>query len=345
MKTNIKHYIFSQLWEATRDILPVDIDICGEFSEEQIDTKKFEELFPDVALSTVALISTNLAEQGLIISLQNLCDFKLTEAFERSLIVFTADLSLIDDNFRSKYIVNSTEINKTKIQFPESENFELKPIKWSELLNKPSSENFYQKIEALQQEYPEAIIYGLYDPWQDIAKEIKHKGLSFDSAQEEKIKDHYSKSIDTSDLLLTIQECIDEKLDELKNLTLRLALSQASGSIKIGPNEKISIKVNLDPIRLNEDFSIEESAELLNVGSGHWICDTDDMVLVAESKDIPGDAHDHYCNTEIKGDFFVFPNCSESPAVDTNAPFYVIPMHRLGQGDVDDLLRHITNQY
>ena len=339
MKTHIKHYLFEKLWNATRDILPYEVEIKSEFYEQEIDTQKFEQLFPSVALSTVALISTKLAETGIIISLQNLCDFKLTEAFEKSLIVFTIDLTQVDVNFRTHLISESVE------KEPDDEPLEIKPIKWSNLLEVSDSEDFNQKIESIEKEYPNSIVYGLFNPWENVITELTLKGFSLTSDQKEQIEQSYLDFIETSDLLISLNEVTQEKMDQFKTLAMRHVIGSGPGSLKIGPNKNIKLKVRLEPICFDEDYSVEEAAEVLNVSSDSWICDTRDMVLIAESIDIPPDCHEPECNVEINGDFFIFSNCQDKPLVDTTSQFYVIPMHRLADEDADSILRNIYSSY
>lgn len=339
MKTNIKHYLFNQLWNTTRDILPYEVEIRSEFLEQEIDDKKFEELFPEVSLSTVAMISTKLAESGIIISLKNLSDYKLTEAFEKSLMIFTIDLSQIADNFRT-HLISPKAVSKE----PE-DSIEIKPIKWSSLLEISESENFNNKIKALEDTHPDSIVYGMFNPWENVIVELIHKGFSLTSEQKQQIKENYLDFFETSDLTLSVQEVIQEKLDEFKTLATRHVLNQSAGSLKVGPNEGITLKLNLEPIRLSEDFTLEESAELLGVCHDHWLCETNDLVLLAESKDTPKENHENYCSVEMKGDFFIFPNCQDHPEVDTTAQFYVIPMHRLDESESNGLLDHILSNY
>lgn len=339
MKTNIKHYLFNQLWNTTRDILPFEVVIRSEFLEQEIDTKKFEQLFPEVSLSTVAMISTKLAESGIIISLNNLCDLKLTEAFEKSLMVFTIDLSQIADNFRTHLISPKSASQDS------GENFEIKPIKWSTLFEVSESEKFNNKIKELEDAYPDSIVYGSFNPWENVIVELTHKGFSLTPDQKEQIKEKYLDFFETSDLLISVQEVIQEKLDEFKSLATRHILNQSAGSLKVGPNEGITLKLNLEPIRLGEDFALEDAAELLGVCHDHWLCETNDLVLLAESKEIPKDNHENYCQAEMKGDFFIFPNCQDKPEVDTTTQFYVIPMHRLDESESNALLDHILSNY
>ena len=339
MKTNIKHYLFNQLWNTTRDILPYEVEIKSEFLEQEIDNNKFEELFPDVSLSTVALISNKLAESGIIISLQNLCDFKLTEAFEKSLMIFTIDLSQIVDSFRT-HLISPKSVPKVS-----DENFEIKPIKWSNLLEISESESFNNKVKEIEDGYPDSVIYGMFNPWENVIVELRHKGFTLTPEQKEQIKERYLDFIETSDLSITVQEVIQEKLDDFKTLATRHILNQSAGLLKLGPNEGVTLKLNLEPIRLAEDFTIEESAGLLGVCHDHWICETNDLVLLAESKDIPKENHENYCQVEMKGDFFIFPNCQDNPEVDTTTQFYVIPMHRIDESESNSLLNHILSNY
>ena len=339
MKTNIKHYLFNQLWNVTRDILPYEVVIKSEFLEEEIDSKKFDQLFPEVSLSTVAIISTKLAESGIIISLQNLCDFKLTEAFEKSLIVFTIDLSQVADNFRTHLISSKPS--------PEvlDENFEIKPIKWADLLDVSESQAFDDKIKEIEDDYLDSIVYGMFNPWENVIIELGYKGFTLTPEQKKQIKEKYLNFIETSDLSITINEVIQEKLNEFKTLATRHILNQSAGLLKLGPNEGVTLKLNLEPIRLAEDFTIEESAGLLGVCHDHWICETNDLVLLAESKDIPKGGHENYCEVEMKGDFFIFPNCQDNPKVDTTTQFYVIPMHRIDESESNSMLNHILSNY
>jgi hypothetical protein len=113
--------------------------------------------------------------------------------------------------------------------------------------------------------------------------------------------------------------------------------------LKVGPNEGVTLKLNLEPIRLGEDFTLYESGELLGVSHDHWLCETNDMVLLAESKDALN--HENYCQVEMKGDFFIFPNCQDNPEVDTTTQFYVIPMHRMDESESNSLLNHILSNY
>jgi hypothetical protein len=122
-------------------------------------------------------------------------------------------------------------------------------------------------------------------------------------------------------------------------------LNQSSGLLKLGPNEGVTLKLNLEPIRLGEDFTLDESGELLGVSNDHWLCETNDLVLFAESKDIPKENHENCCQVEMKGDFFIFPNCQDSPEVDTTTQFYVIPMHRIDESESNSLLNHILSNY
>ena len=339
MRTNIKHYLFNQLWNTTRDILPYEVEIKSEFLEQEIDSKKFEQLFPEVSLSTVAVISTKLAESGIIISLQNLCDFKLTEAFEKSLMVFTTDLSQIADNFRT-HLISSKSVHENL-----DENLEIKPIKWSDLLEISESQAFDNKIKEIEDGYPDSIVYGMFNPWENVIIELRHKGFTLTLEQKEQIKEKYLDFIETSDLSITVHEVIQEKLDDFKTLATRHILNQSSGSLKVGPNEGVTLKLNLEPIKLGEDFTLDESGELLGVSHDHWLCETNDMVLLAESKDIPKENHENYCQAEMKGDFFIFPNCQDNPEVDTTTQFYVIPMHRMDESESNSLLNHILSNY
>lgn len=339
MKTNIKHYLFNRLWNTTRDILPYEIEIRSEFLEQEIDDKKFEELFPNIALSTVAIISNKLAESGIIISLQNLCNLKITEAFEKSLIVFTIDLSHVDNDFRTHLISPKSVLKDSE------ENIEIKPIKWSSLLEISESENFNNKIKELEDTYPDSIVYGMFNPWESVIVELVHKGFSLTSDQKQQIQEKYLDFIETSDISMNVQEVIQERLDEFKTLATRHILNQSSGLLKLGPNEGVTLKLNLEPIRLSEDFALEESAELLGVSHDHWLCETNDLVLLAESKDIPKENHENYCQAEMTGDFFIFPNCQDNPEVDTTTQFYVIPMHRIDESESNSLLNHILSNY
>lgn len=339
MKTNIKHYLFNQLWNTTRDILPHEVEIRSEFLEQEIDNKRFEQLFPEVSLSTVAMISNKLAESGIIISLKNLSDYKLAEAFEKSLMIFTIDLSQIADDFRT-HLISTKSVSQNS-----EENFEIKPIKWSSLLEISESENFNNKIRALEDTYPDSIVYGIFNPWENVIVGLTHKGFSLTPEQKQQIKEKYLDFFETTDLSITVQEVIQERLDEFKSLATRHVLNQSAGSLKVGPNEGITLKLNLEPIRLSEDFTLEESAELLGVCHDHWLCETNDLVLLAEPKDILKENHENYCSVEMKGDFFIFPNHQDRPEVDTTTQFYVIPMHRLDESESNFLLDHILSQY
>lgn len=334
MKTNIIHFLFDQLWATTRDLLPDGLILRSTFTDQEIKTKKFEDLFPEVALSTVGLISSKLAQSGIIIPLYHLSDHPIERAFE--IMLFTFDLSSIPENYVSTHITKEE---------PVSEEIKFKPLKWSELEEtQGSGDDFIDQIKSLEDNYPDSFVFGQLEPWRKALEKVQG-GNPITQADEELAQSLFEEFIknDKENIKNTFEGAFYCVMNDYRAALVKKLLNNSSDKVKVGINKDITLYVDIKPIDFGSDYTEEEAAESLNIYDGHWITKSNDLVLYAVTEDFESRSAVE-CTIKLKGDFFVFPNNSENiKRVDTQEMIRVVPMHRLSQGDVDDLLRSIAN--
>lgn len=347
MKENIEHFLFENVWNVVREIVPEEIPIKSIFSVQEIRAQKFEDLFPEVVLSTVAIISNKLAEQGLILPLNNLCDMPLGEALQKSVYLSTYDLSTVPAGFISAHLVKGVA-PKIEESDEVTDEVTFKPLKWPEISVVSDSDSFYQKVEKLKQEYPDSFIFAQYQPWKkmiDKSTNIPKNDVVYNNAQ--RIFKQFiqgSSSVFQADF----DEIFSSNMNEYKAQFMQEAFKKNTGELGVGINRGVTIHANLEPVNFESDYSVEEVESILNINmlvtNTSWIADTSDLVMQAVASRTPDQYYGIGYNAKLNGDFFIFPNSEDVMSLDLDEPFYIIPVNRLDESDLNNLLAAILNR-
>jgi hypothetical protein len=347
MKENIEHFLFENVWNVVREIVPEEVPIKSIFSIQEIRAQKFEDLFPEVVLSTVAIISNKLAEQGLILPLNNLCNMPLGEVLQKSVYLSTYDLSTVPDNFISAHLVKGVvpmieELDET------IDEVAFKPLKWPEASVVSDSESFYQKVEKLKQEHPDSFIFAQYQPWKkmiDKSTNIPKNDLVYNNAQ--RIFKDFMKNVGSA-FEADFDQIFSANMNEYKAQFMQEAFKKSPGELGVGINKGVTIYANLEPFDFGNDYSVEDVEEVLNINmlcaNTSWIADTTDLVMQAVATKEPDQYYGIGYNAKLNGDFFIFPNSEDIMSLNLNEPFHIIALNRLDESDLSSLLASVLNR-
>jgi hypothetical protein len=322
MRTEKFNYLFDTFMASLFAVNPDCVNSKKSVSYSEIKTKTIHEIFKDFSFDSMPQLVNQLASDGLPISYSAICNMNCFDAIVSAINYSSIDLCGVPEDYISLYIVYDFHLQPDTnsvsplVAVPESHS------DCSDGLDSQDSESYdlNTDLDALRLKYPDAVIIGI------VTKP------EFCKTQINQLRQTLSR----------IEELICEEPSGIQAIEPE-EIPVNTGNFHYGINRDISLWSNIDfvfdPLSFEGpdqgwlDRNIPSDTKELLAELMGGVC-----VVLAQTY---LNNYDGY-NTELKGDFFIFPNTNKvnkdgEIVINEDEPFYCIRMGSLNEQQLVNL--------
>lgn len=322
MRTEKFNYLFDTFMASLFAVNPDCVNSKKSVSFSEIKTKTIHEIFKDFSFGSMPQLVNKLASDGLPISYSAICNMNCFDAIVSAINYSSIDLCGVPEDYISLHIVydfhlqpDTTSVSPL-VAVPESHS------DCSDGLDSQDGESYdlNTDLNALRVKYPDAVIIG-----------IETKG-EFCKTQINQLRQTLSR----------IDELICEEPSEIQAIEPEEILVNTC-NLHCGINRDISLWSDISFVF--DPFNVEGPSK-------GWL----NQNIPSDAKELLADLMGGVCvvlakthlnnyegyNTELKGDFFIFPNTNKVDkdgeiVINEDEPFYCIRMGSLNEEQLDNL--------